>query len=77
MSNHNTQMLVTFDANTGNAVGGMLVTDNTGIPLEFLITSAVRPTRAQQILYGNRLKRVARGCRYYSRPTLGTHGNST
>lgn len=47
---------VTFDANTGNAVGGMLVTDNTGIPLEFLITSAVRPTRAQQILYGNRLK---------------------
>ena len=33
----------------------MLVTDNTGIPLEFLITSAVRPTRAQQILYGKRL----------------------
>jgi hypothetical protein len=47
---------VTFDENTGNAVGGFLVTDNTGIPLEFLITSAVRPTRAQQILYGNRLK---------------------
>ncbi|MEX0726886.1 MAG: hypothetical protein WD065_11485 [Planctomycetaceae bacterium] len=47
---------VTFDSKTGNAVGGMLVTDNTGIPLEFLITSAVRPTRAQQILYGKRLK---------------------
>jgi hypothetical protein len=47
---------ITFDATTGNTVGGMLVTDNTGIPLEFLITSAVRPTRAQHILYGKRLK---------------------
>ncbi len=46
---------VTFNVTNGNAVGGMLVTDNTGIPLEFLITSAVRPTRAQQILYGKRL----------------------
>lgn len=32
------------------------MTDNTGIPLEFMITTAVRPTRAQQILFGNRLK---------------------
>lgn len=46
---------VTFNSSNGNAVGGMLVTDNTGIPLEFLITTAVRPTRAQQILYGKRL----------------------
>ncbi len=40
----------------GHAVGGMLVADNTGVPLEFMVTTAVRPTRAQQILYGNRLK---------------------
>ncbi len=46
---------ITFNATTGDAVAGMLVTDNTGIPLEFLITSAVRPTRPQRILYGKRL----------------------
>ena len=47
---------IAFNHTNGNAVGGMLVTDNTGIPLEFMITSAVRPTRPQRILYGERLK---------------------
>lgn len=47
---------VSTNATNGNAVGGMLVADNTGVPLEFMVTTAVRPTRAQQILYGNRLK---------------------
>lgn len=47
---------VAANSANGNAVGGMLVADNTGIPLEFVITTAVRPTAAQQILYGKRLK---------------------
>jgi hypothetical protein len=47
---------VTSNQSNGHAVGGLLVADNTGIPLEFVVTTAVRPSRAQQILYGNRLR---------------------
>jgi len=47
---------VTTNAENGSAVGGLLVADNTGIPLEFMITAAVRPTPAQRVLYGKRLK---------------------
>lgn len=37
----------------GNSyVGGYLVTNAWGRPLEFRLTSAVQPTRVQQILYG-------------------------
>ncbi len=38
-----------------DTVGGFLITDNTGVPVEFLLTKAVRPTPAQKILYGKRL----------------------
>lgn len=48
---------VTTNPENGNAVGGLLVADNTGIPLEFMITAAVRPTAAQRVLYGKRLRR--------------------
>ena len=41
---------------TGHAVGGLAVTDNTGFPLEFHITTAVKPTLAQRALYGRRLE---------------------
>ncbi len=41
---------------TGDTIGGFLVTDNTGVPVEFLLTKAVRPTPAQKILYGKRLE---------------------
>ena len=47
---------VSSNADNGNAVGGMLVTDNSGIPLEFMITTAVKPSRAQRALYGDRLR---------------------
>lgn len=47
---------VTICPKTGDTVAGFLVTDNTGIPLEFVITTAVRPTRPQHILYGERLR---------------------
>jgi hypothetical protein len=47
---------LSFNPSNGHALAGMLIADNTGLPLEFNITTAVRPTRAQQILYGNRLR---------------------
>ncbi len=37
-------------------VGGYLVTNAWGRPLEFRLTSAVQPTRVQQILYGHTLE---------------------
>jgi len=39
----------------GSYVGGYLVTNAWGRPLEFRLTSAVQPTRTQQILYGDTL----------------------
>lgn len=40
-----------FNAANGSGLAGLLVTDNTGIPLEFILTTAVRTTAAQRILY--------------------------
>jgi hypothetical protein len=37
-------------------VGGYLVTNSWGRPLEFRLTSAVQPNRVQQILYGDTLQ---------------------
>src|SRR5256885_15292316 len=36
-------------------VGGYLVTNRWGRPLEFRLTSAVQPNRVQQVLYGDTL----------------------
>lgn len=47
---------VTLSGTTGNAVGGLLVSDNIGVPLEFVITNSVRPSPAQRVLYGKSLK---------------------
>ncbi|HOX28998.1 MAG TPA: hypothetical protein PLQ76_07595 [bacterium] len=38
-------------------IGGVLVTDRLGIPLEFRHTETVSPTKVQQILYGKALER--------------------
>src|SRR5579885_650462 len=40
---------------SGGYVGGYLVTNPWGRPLEFRLTSAVQPTRVQQVLYGDTL----------------------
>ena len=40
---------------TGGHVGGYLVTNAWGRPIEFRLTSAVQPTRVQSILYGGTL----------------------
>lgn len=39
----------------GGYVGGYLVTNRWGRPLEFRLTSAVQPNRVQQVLYGETL----------------------
>ena len=39
----------------GGYVGGYLVTNSWGRPLEFRLTSAVQPNRVQQVLYGDTL----------------------
>jgi len=38
-------------------IGGLMVVDGRGLPLEFRYTEPVQPTRIQQILYGSALSR--------------------
>jgi len=45
----------------GGFVGGYLVTNAWGRPLEFRISNAVQPTKVQQILYGTTLARYLCG----------------
>src|SRR4051812_40629628 len=45
-----------YNASNGSGIGGLLITDNTGIPLEFVITNAVKSTHPQRLLYGKKLK---------------------
>lgn len=45
----------------GGYVGGYLVTNAWGRPLEFRLTSAVQPNRVQQILYGDALPAYVAG----------------
>jgi hypothetical protein len=51
----NLGFLTVVQENTGY-VGGYLVTNSWGRPLEFRLTTMVQPNRVQQILYGNTLK---------------------
>jgi hypothetical protein len=44
------------DSSESGFVGALLVTDETGLPLEFKCTEAIRPTITQQAIYGIRLK---------------------
>src|SRR5205823_3947576 len=48
--------LLTVLREAGGFVGGYLVTNGWGRPLEFRLTSAVQPNRVQQILYGGTLE---------------------
>lgn len=50
----NTGFLSVFQE-AGGYVGGYLVTNAWGRPLEFRLTSAVQPTKVQQVLYGDTL----------------------
>ncbi len=42
--------------NSEGYIGGMLVLDQRGVPMEFRCTLPVRPTQAQKALYGNTLE---------------------
>jgi hypothetical protein len=48
--------LAIVEAPGGGYVGGLLVTNRIGRPLEFQCTTPVRPNRTQEILYGPTLK---------------------
>ncbi|MDO5552867.1 MAG: hypothetical protein Q4G68_03820 [Planctomycetia bacterium] len=58
-SNPSTKPQLAFLTVTGTEkgvfIGGLLVLNNFGRPLEFHCTAPVRPNRAQEILYGNTL----------------------
>lgn len=47
---------VTVLAEAGSYLGGYLITNTWGRPLEFRLTTAVQPNRVQHILYGPTLK---------------------
>jgi hypothetical protein len=44
----------------GSYVGGLMVTDEYGLPLDFRYTDPIRPTRLQKALYGGVLDRYLR-----------------
>jgi hypothetical protein len=48
--------LAALETDDGAYVAGLLVTNRYGRPLEFQCTSPVRPTRAQELLYGQTLR---------------------
>jgi hypothetical protein len=47
--------------NDGSIRGGMLITDIDTRPYEFRVTSSVKPTQLQQVLYGPSLKEYVYG----------------
>ena len=52
-------------------MGGAMVTDASGLPLEFRYTEPVRATKLQRILYGDVLRKVysrRRDCRQSDQP---------
>ena len=44
----------------GACVGGLMVTDENGLPLDFRLTDPITPTRLQRALYGGALERYLR-----------------
>jgi hypothetical protein len=47
-------------SNDGTYVGGLMVTDDNGMPLDFRYTDPISPTRLQRALYGGALDRYLR-----------------
>ncbi len=52
--------LVVEMADDGMCVGGLMVTDENGMPLDFRFTDPITPTRLQRALYGGALERYLR-----------------
>jgi hypothetical protein len=53
--------LTAIELTGGGYVGGLLVTNRFGRPLEFQCTTPVRPNRTQEILYGTSLRSFVLG----------------
>jgi len=53
--------LTAIELTGGGYVGGLLVTNRFGRPLEFQCTTPVRPNRTQEILYGTTLRSFVLG----------------
>jgi hypothetical protein len=53
--------LTAIELTGGGYVGGLLVTNRFGRPLEFQCTTPVRPSRTQEILYGTTLRSFVLG----------------
>lgn len=49
--------LIVDIAEDGMCVGGLMVTDDNGLPLDFRFTDPITPTRLQRALYGGALER--------------------
>ncbi len=56
MGAHNLGYLKIMGKNNG-FLGGFMVTDDSGIPLEFKYTEPVVPTKIQEVIYGKALKK--------------------
>ena len=52
--------LVVHSDEAGTYVGGLMVTDDSGLPLDFRYTDPITPTRLQRALYGGALDRYLR-----------------
>ncbi len=57
---HRPGFLVVRAGDDGTYVGGLMVTDASGLPIDFRYTDPVTPTRLQRALYGNVLDRYLR-----------------
>ncbi len=57
---HRPGFLVVRVEDDGTYVGGLMVTDATGLPLDFRYTDPITPTRLQRALYGGVLDRYLR-----------------
>jgi hypothetical protein len=57
---HRPGFLVVRAGGDGTYVGGLMVTDASGLPVDFRYTDPVTPTRLQRALYGNVLDRYLR-----------------
>lgn len=47
----------TYSLEDASYIGGLMITDNYGIPLEFKYTEPIKPTKIQKILYGQALEK--------------------
>ncbi len=59
MGNHSLGYLKIIEKDSG-FIGGLMITDDSGIPLEFKYTEPVIPSKIQQVIYGKVLKKYIR-----------------